>query len=90
MVYNADDAFEVACQQLPALLLIDVMMPTGNGDLLVRRLLEYSATSHLPMALMSSTRPRLSHMDGIPFLPKPFDIEEVEGFVQRHIGVRAE
>ena len=85
MVDNADDAFKMACQSLPTLMLIDVMMPTQNGDLLVQRLQAHASTQQISMALMSSTRPRLAHMVGIPFLPKPFDITDVVDFVRRHM-----
>ncbi|MBA3826488.1 MAG: response regulator [Ktedonobacterales bacterium] len=83
--YSADEAFARALELLPSLILIDVMMPGGNGDKLVQRLQEQPATQHIPVALMSSDRPRLVHMSGVPFLPKPFDIEDVVAFVKRHV-----
>ncbi len=83
--YSADEAFERAVERQPSLILIDVMMPGGNGDTLVQRLQAHPATKDIPMALMSSDRPRLVHMSGVPFLPKPFDIGEVVAFVQRHV-----
>ena len=83
--HSADEAYKQAVAHLPSLILIDVMMPGGNGDKLVQRLHAYPPTQHIPVALMSSDRPRLEHMSGVPFLPKPFDIEDVEAFVARHV-----
>jgi CheY-like chemotaxis protein len=86
--YSANEAFDLARMHLPSLILIDVMMPSisgGNGDKLVERLQEYAPTRHIPVALMSSDRPRLINMGGVPFLPKPFDIEDIEAFVERHV-----
>jgi CheY-like chemotaxis protein len=83
--YSANEAFTRALELTPSLILIDVMMPGGNGDKLVERLQAHPATAHIPVALMSSDRPRLGHMSGVPFLPKPFDIEDVVSFVQRHV-----
>jgi CheY-like chemotaxis protein len=83
--YSADEAFDLALDLLPSLILIDVMMPGEHGDTLVQRLHAHPATQHIPLALMSSDRPRLVHMSGVPFLPKPFDIEDVVSFVQRHV-----
>jgi CheY-like chemotaxis protein len=83
--YSANEAFARALDLLPRLILIDVMMPGDHGDKLVQRLHEHPATKDIPVALMSSDRPRLVHMSGVPFLPKPFDIEDVVAFVQRHV-----
>jgi len=83
--YSAEEAFARALTLLPSLILIDVMMPGEHGDKLVQRLQAHPATQHIPVALMSSARPRLVHMSGVPFLPKPFDLEDVVAFVQRHV-----
>ncbi len=87
VVQNAEDAFVAACEEQPALMLIDFMMPNGNGDTLICRLQAHDATRHIPLALMSSARPRLAHLQGIPFLPKPFDHDELVEFVRRHASV---
>ncbi len=85
VVYNAEDAFTVACQQQPALMLIDFMMPGGNGDTLILRLQASALTHQIPLALMSSARPKLPQMVGIPFLPKPFDNDDLLAFIRRHM-----
>jgi CheY-like chemotaxis protein len=89
VVQNAEDAFQAACDDQPALMLIDFMMPNGNGDTLICRLQAHDATRHIPLALMSSARPRLAHMQGIPFLPKPFDNDDLIEFVRCHVRVSA-
>jgi two-component system phosphate regulon response regulator PhoB len=85
VVYNAEDAFAVAAQEQPALMLIDFMMPGGNGDALIRRLQEDALTHPIPLALMSSARPKLPEMEGIPFLPKPFDNDDLLEFIRCHM-----
>lgn len=86
VAYDAETAFREACESAPDLILSDYMMPTADDGLqLARRLRAHPHTSHTPLALMSSARPRLSGMEGVPFLPKPFDIDDVLMFVNRHM-----
>jgi CheY-like chemotaxis protein len=68
----------------PALILIDFLLPAIPGDELVQRLREDPATSHVPLGLMSSARPRLPELAGVPFLPKPFDLIDLIDFIRRH------
>jgi DNA-binding response OmpR family regulator len=84
-VEDAEGAFITACRIHPALMLIDYMLPKSNGAELIRRLQTHGATRHIPLALMSSARPRLPHMQGIPFLPKPFEITDLLEFIQHHM-----
>jgi CheY-like chemotaxis protein len=84
-VGDAERAFITACHMQPALMLIDYMLPKSNGAELVHRLQTEAATRAIPLALMSSARPRLPHMQGIPFLPKPFEIIELLELIQRHM-----
>ncbi len=84
VAYDGDSAFAVACQDTPALILSDFMMPDCDGERLAHRLRDNPSTHLVPVALMSSARPRLSGLEGVPFLPKPFDIDEVLVFVNRY------
>lgn len=85
VVYDGNAAFDVAMREAPALILTDFMMPTCDGARLARRLLAEPRTHDVPLAIMSSARPRLAGLEGVPFLPKPFDIDDVITFVQRHV-----
>lgn len=85
VVYDGNAAFDVAMREAPALILTDFMMPTCDGARLARRLLAEPRTRDVPLAIMSSARPRLAGLEGVPFLPKPFDIDDVITFVQRHV-----
>jgi len=85
VVFNGQDAYAVACNEAPALILTDFMMPDCDGERLAHRLRENPKTRGVPLALMSSARPRLTSLAGIPFLPKPFDIDDVLAFVNRYV-----
>ena|GEM_PF-1466874 len=82
--YDGDEAFDAACRDTPELILTDYMMPT-SGEVLARWVRAHPKTKDVPIALMSSARPRLKDLEGIAFLPKPFDLDEVLAFVARFV-----
>lgn len=65
----------------PDLVLSDIAMPKMNGLALAQRLRDRG----IPVVLLSAavTDPDLS---GIPFVPKPFDLEQIIEVVTRCIG----
>lgn len=81
---DAEMAYTLAARHDPDLILTDYMMPITDGVLLRQRLKADPKLSTIPFALMSSRRARLPGMEGVPFLAKPFDIDDVITFVNRH------
>ena len=81
---NAEMAFRIAQRDNPDLILTDYKMPLSDGVSLYWRIKGEPALQAIPFTLMSSRRARLPGMEGVPFLPKPFDIDDVITFVQRH------
>ncbi len=84
VAYDGNEAYERACAEQPELILTDYMMPECDGAVLARRLRQNPRTSDVSLALMSSARLRLDELGSIPFLPKPFDIDEVLAFVEHY------
>ena len=74
---NGRTALAIARREHPALVLTDRLMPEVDGIEVVRRLRASPVTNDIPVVLMSSTRPTHEQIDDIPFLPKPFDLDEV-------------
>ena len=70
-------ALAIARRERPALVLTDRLMPEVDGIEFVRRLRASPVTNNIPVVLMSSTRPTQEQLADIPFLPKPFDLDEV-------------
>lgn len=61
----------------PDLILMDVMLPDGNGIGLCRNLKEDSQTSHIPVIIMSAHAAEKSVLEEAcaeDFISKPFDI----------------
>src|SRR5690606_16304157 len=61
----------------PDLILMDIMLPDGNGLEMCNKLAHNDETSSIPVILMSAH----AHIDknncGVDFIPKPFDVEDL-------------
>ena len=81
---NGRTALAIARREHPALVLTDLMMPGLDGAEFVRRLRASPITHDIPVVMMSSIRPNLEALDNVPFLPKPFDLDDVLDVVQTY------
>lgn len=68
-------------QHSPDLLILDIMLPDGDGRELLKQLRENHTTQNLPVLMISAkyTAENIEHGDYKPngFLPKPFDIDDL-------------
>ena len=64
------------------------MMPGLDGSGLVRRMRADPRTAAVPVLLISAVpRPASVDLDGVGFLPKPFDLEPLLRQVEARLGV---
>ncbi len=79
--YDGMDALQEAAIAPPDLVLSDVAMPRLNGIALAQRLRERG----VPVVLLSAAvaDPRLA---GVPFVPKPFDLDRILGLVTHFLA----
>lgn len=70
-------ALATARRERPALVLTDRMLPLLDGLEVARRLRRHPVTRHIPVVMMSSSRPDRELIGDLPFLPKPFELEEL-------------
>ena len=84
---TAED-FQIAIlTSFPDLILLDIMLPDGNGIQICKELRENDNTIGIPVVLMSAHADAKLLQDHCAndFLPKPFDIDDLISRVNRHL-----
>lgn len=79
---NGVEGLESALNQLPDLIISDVVMPEMDGFAFVRKLRNNNNISHIPVILLTSKVEHKDRIEGIDkgadaYLTKPFNIEEL-------------
>ncbi len=87
-------ALEKTRQNLPNLIVLDIMLPDIDGFEVCRILRTSTRTSHVPIIFLTQKDERSDKLQGLElgaddYITKPFDIEELKLRVQRAI-IRAE
>ena len=83
---NGQEALDRVAEQLPDLVLLDVMMPVLDGFATCRRLKEDDATRFIPVIIMTALSDTEDRIKGIEagaddFLTKPVDDRELRALV---------
>ncbi len=85
---NAFNFFKEIELSKPDLILLDVMLPDGNGLELCKAVKNSPQTAHIPVIIISaqiSVSEVFEESDADDFIPKPFDIENVVWRVEKHL-----
>lgn len=77
---NGQEGWEMASEQVPDLVICDVMMPVMNGLDLCRMLKSDERTAHIPVILLTARVSQSQQVDGLEtgadsYITKPFSIE---------------
>ena len=88
---NGEEAIEKAVQEQPDLILLDVMMPKMNGFETCRRLKEHTATSHIPIVMLTARGEQMDKDKGealgvVEYMTKPFSPQKLAERVQALLG----
>ncbi len=80
--YDAVMGMQKAMEQPPDLILLDIMMPGGNGVTLAERLQGSTKTGHIPIIFLTASkqsdlRQKAHALGAVGFFEKPFDFEEL-------------
>ncbi len=84
------EAMTLARQQLPHLIVLDIMLPDMDGYAVCRQLRQTTRTSHIPIIFLTQKDERSDRIAGLElgaddYITKPFDIEELKLRVQNAI-----
>ena len=89
-VANDLSALRASREQLPDVILLDLLMPTMSGDETVLHLREMPDTRDIPIVLMSgaSDLPRHAAELGVAiYLSKPFDLDDLLAALRQALSV---
>lgn len=89
VAFNGRAALTLARTVLPTLVLTDLVMPEMDGPSLIQALRASPKTRKIPVVMMSSTRPMPATLHAIPFIAKPFDLDDVLAAVDRYAKPRS-
>jgi DNA-binding response OmpR family regulator len=83
---TAKEFYEKIATQYPELILLDVMLPDGNGMDICRALKKNQKTSHISIVIMSAhaaERAVLAEACADGFISKPFDLDDMLNSVEK-------
>lgn len=88
---NAGEGLKLIASTLPDLVLLDYSLPDQNGDEVCRQLLENTATSRIPVIMMSGHLPEMTaaaarYENIVATLPKPFLSEALISLVTKTLA----
>jgi CheY-like chemotaxis protein len=91
---DAISAVNQARHEQPDLILLDLMMPAGDGYVVMERLKAMPALEGIPVIVISALDPRsqeekFDSSGADAYFHKPFDTEELLAAVQRALGEQA-
>lgn len=80
---RGEDALEMCRQQLPNIIVLDIMLPDMDGYDVCRRLRGNLRTSHIPIIFLTQKDERSDKIHGLElgaddYITKPFDLEELK------------
>lgn len=90
---NGKIGLTLAIEQLPDLIISDVMMPVMDGFELTRKLKQDRLTSHIPVILLTAKGSTENRIKGLQlladdYLAKPFNIAEVKIRIHNILAIR--
>lgn len=88
---NGEKGLQLACQEHPDLILVDLSLPKIDGWEMIMRMKDDEATRDIPVIVVSARRPqdeaaRAALAQIAAYIPKPFDPEALMSLVRQTIS----
>ncbi len=93
VAHNGEEGIKQATEEIPDIILTDVMMPYKDGFELTEELKEDVRTSHIPIIMLTAKADVESRISGLKtgadvYLGKPFNEDELKVHIQNLISLR--
>jgi len=93
VVHSGEEALRLCTANLPDLVLIDLVAPTGHGFDVCRRLKEQTATRFIPVVIVTAQSDRGERLQSInagadDFVTKPFDAAELHARIRSLVRLK--
>ena len=90
---NGKEAWDMALEKIPDIIIADVMMPVMDGNELCKRLKHDERTSHIPVIMLSALTSAENQLAGIDagaddYITKPFDVGLLKAKVDNLLSIR--
>jgi YesN/AraC family two-component response regulator len=90
---NGKEAYEVAIQYIPDIIISDLLMPVMNGDALCKKIKKDERTSHIPFILLTAVTSKESEKESLKvgaddYITKPFDVNILKLKVDNLLSLR--
>lgn len=90
---NGEEGVQGALQEMPDLIISDIMMPKKDGNQLCMELKNHPATDHIPIILLTARAEKKDKIKGLEqgaddYLTKPFDASELLVRVKNLLQIR--
>ncbi len=80
---DVHNAFSQILKIAPDFLILDYIFPDSNCVKFVHQLRENAATATIPLLLISGSRPIEKELNGVPFLMKPFTMNDMTTLIHQ-------
>lgn len=90
---NGEEAVNIACEERPNAILMDLSLPMLDGLAATRRIREYPAMKNVPIVAVSAHDTVDFHSEALTagcndYVTKPVDFEQLEAVLERLLGVQ--